>query len=93
MQFVTMLSMLFFVLFLNFAVIRPHRLRQRRRDSMLASVGEGLVIYAAGIRGTVVEVRRASVIIATGPCRVILEIDKSSVELVESVESTKLRRA
>jgi preprotein translocase YajC subunit len=85
-----MLSMLFFVLFLNFAVIRPHRLRQRRRDSMLATVGEGLVVYAAGIRGTVVEVRRTSVIIATGPRRAILEIDKSSVEMVESAEPAKI---
>jgi preprotein translocase YajC subunit len=75
--------MLFFVLFLNFAVIRPHRLRQRRRDSMLASVGEGRVVYAAGIRGTVTEIRRDSLIIETGPRRAVLEIDKSYVEFVE----------
>jgi hypothetical protein len=51
--------------------------------SMLASVGEGRVVYAVGIRGTVTEIRRDSVIIETGPRRAILDIDKSYVEFVE----------
>ncbi|MDR1472424.1 MAG: preprotein translocase subunit YajC [Synergistaceae bacterium] len=83
MQFVTLITMLGFVFFLNFAVIRPRRLEQKRFESMLASIGEGSVVYAAGIRGTVLEVRRDSILMATGPRRELIEIDKSAVESVK----------
>ncbi|MDR3164192.1 MAG: preprotein translocase subunit YajC [Synergistaceae bacterium] len=81
MQFVTLVMMLCFVLFLNFAVIRPHRLERKRFESMMASLREGSVVYASGIRGVVLEVRLDSILIVTGPRRTSLEIDKSSVEL------------
>jgi preprotein translocase subunit YajC len=85
-QFITLITMLFFVLFLNFAIIRPHRRRQRSLFSMLASIREGSVIYAGGIRGTVLEVRQNSVLMSTGPRRTLLEIDKSAVDSVENID-------
>jgi preprotein translocase YajC subunit len=84
MQFVTLIAMLCFVFFLNFAVIRPHKREQKRVALMLESIGEGSVVYAAGIRGTVMEVRRDSIVMVSGPRNTPLEIDKSAVETVEN---------
>ena len=79
MQFVTLVTMLGFVLFLNFAIIRPHRLERKRLESMMASVREGSVVYASGIRGVVLEVRKDSILITTGSRRTLLEIDKDRI--------------
>jgi preprotein translocase YajC subunit len=87
MQFVTLITMLCLVLFLNFAIIRPHRQKQKRFESTMASVREGSVIYASGIRGVVTEVRRDSILLVTGPRRTLLEIDKNSVESVDSASN------
>lgn len=87
MGFATLITMLVFVLFLNFAVIRPHKMERKRFASMLASIGEGSVVYAAGIRGTVLEVRQDSILMVTGPLHVPLEIDKSAIEAVESANT------
>jgi preprotein translocase YajC subunit len=85
MQFFTLISMLLFVLFLNFTVIRPQRRQQRQFASMLASIMEGSVIYAGGgIRGTVLEVRKNSLLMVSGPRRTPLEVDMSAVDMVEN---------
>jgi preprotein translocase YajC subunit len=83
MSLITLIAMFCFVFFLNFAVIRPHKREQKRLASILESVAEGRVVYAAGIRGTVLEVRRDSIVMASGPRHTLLEIDSSAVEAVE----------
>jgi preprotein translocase YajC subunit len=86
MRFVTLIAMLCFVFFLNFAVIRPHKRERKRVASMLESIREGSVVYAAGIRGAVLEVRRDSIVMVSGPGNTPLEIDKSAVEAVQNPE-------
>ena len=84
MRFVTLITMFCFVFFLDFAIIRPHRKKQKRFASTQESIGEGSVVYAAGIRGIVSDVRRDSMVIVSGPRRTPLEIDRSAVEAVEN---------
>jgi len=80
-------GMLAFVLLLYFLLVRPQRKREERRALMVASVKPGSVIYAGGgIRCTVLEVRKDSVLAESGPGRSKLEFDADAIEAVEGFD-------
>jgi preprotein translocase YajC subunit len=77
--------LLIFVIFLNHAIIRPHRKRQEMKDKMISSARRNSVIYAGGgIRGTVIDIKDGAFLMESGPKRTLLEIDMNFVEGVEN---------
>lgn len=86
-QLLPMLGMLIFALLLYFLLVRPQRKKEERQALMAASVKPGSVIYAGGgIRCTVLEVRKESVLAETAPARSRLEFDADAIEGVEGFD-------
>lgn len=87
MDIITLICILFFVLFVNFIFLRPQRKKDERFSLMVASVKPGSVVYAAGgIHGTVLEVGERSFLMVTAPAKTRLEVDSDAIEQVEGFD-------
>lgn len=87
MEFITMITMLIFVLLIYFTLLRPQRKKDERFALMVASVKPGSFVYAAGgIRGEVLELSDSSFLMATAPAGTRLEVDSDAIERVEGFD-------
>ncbi len=85
-QLLPLLGMLVFVLIFYLLIARPQRRREERRALMLSSVKRGSVVYAGGIRCTVLDFDSGRVLTASGPSRSALEIDADAIDDVEGFD-------
>ena len=81
-----LLVILVFVLIFYLLIDRPQRRSEERRALMLSSVKKGSVVYAGGIRCTVLDFDSGRVLAASGPSRSALEIDADAIDDVEGFD-------
>ncbi|KOA21085.1 preprotein translocase subunit YajC [Clostridium homopropionicum DSM 5847] len=81
------ISFLFMLLLFYIAILVPEKKMKNKFNSMLLSLKvKDNIITNAGIVGTVCEIKEKYIIIATGPDRVKIEIDKKNIASVLNKE-------
>jgi len=87
------ISFLFMLLLFYIAILVPEKKRKNKFNYMLLGLKvDDDIITSSGIVGKVCEIQDKHIIIATGPDRVKIEIDKKSIASVfnKEVEDKKL---
>ena len=84
-----MLPILLLIPIMYFAMIRPQQKRQKQWQQMLGGIKAGdKITTAGGIRGIILSIKDDAVIIRVAPDNLKLEIAKSAIASVTTLDST-----
>ena len=84
-----MLPLLLLIPIMYFLMIRPQQKRQKQWQSMLSSIKTGdRVTTAGGIRGIILSIKDASIVVRVAPDNLKLEIAKSAIASVTTEDTS-----
>jgi len=85
----TLLPLLLFIPLMYFVMIRPQQKRQKQWQQMLGGIKAGdKITTAGGIRGIILSIKDDAVIIRVAPDNLKIEIAKSAIASVTTLDST-----
>jgi preprotein translocase subunit YajC len=86
---ITMLPLLLLIPLMYFVMIRPQQKRQKQWQQMLGSIKTGdRVTTAGGIRGIILSIKDDAIIIRVAPDNIKLEVAKSAIASVTTLEES-----